>query len=116
MGQNVFGFKVVESFEVFFYKGEVAGGYDCVGGNRDAISQFSDVINVYVGFVQFKEAVDLADMGIGVVQNFTFVGCVYGDENVLPRGTFGGDLDPGFAGFYPESNVVYFDNFSSRES
>ena len=58
----------------------------------------------------------MADMDIGVAQDFTFVGRVHGDENVLPRGTFGGDLDPGFAGFYPESNVVHFDNFSSGES
>jgi len=36
-GQDVFGFKVVESFGVFFYKGEVTGGYNYVGGNRDAI-------------------------------------------------------------------------------
>jgi len=44
-------------------------------------------------------------MGIGMVQDFIFVSRIYGDKNVLLRGTFGSNLDPGFAGFYSESNV-----------
>ena len=34
-------------------------------------------------------------MGISFVEDFCTVVLAYGDENVLPRGAFGGDLDFG---------------------
>jgi len=38
----------------------------------------------------------LADIGIGMVQDFTSVGCVHRNEDVLPRGVFCGNLSFGF--------------------
>ena len=68
--RDIFGQYIINTFEVLFYKSKVARCSNRVGRDGDAIPQFTDVVDVDLGFIGSEEAIKFADMGVGLSEDF----------------------------------------------
>ena len=67
-----------------FYKSKVTGYGNRVGRDGDSVLGFMDAVNVDLGFIGSEETIKLADVGIGLSEDFGLVVGIHGDQDVFP--------------------------------